>query len=151
LEEQQARSQRLAKQAADDRAAASAQRAIDAKAKAEAQARRQKQDDEANALREKQEEDARTLAEKRTATEKLQPDLDDAKSRLQSANEFWGGISQSLAAQGRGLRSEVQMKLRSANTTAQRCSVLSQNLDGDGLKACIADLTGMLGKLDEYK
>jgi hypothetical protein len=151
VDEQQAESQRLAKQASDARAAATAQRAFDTKAKAEAEAQRQKQETEAKALRQKQDEDARVLAEKRTTIAKLQPELDDADAKLQSANDFWGRMSHSLAAQGRGLRSDVQTTLRSANTTAQRCVGLSQNLDGDGLKVCISDLSGKLDKLDEYK
>jgi hypothetical protein len=151
VDEQQAESQRLAKQASDAHAAAVAQRASDAKAKAEAEAERLKQEAEAKALRQKQDEDAHALAEKRAAIAKLQPELDDADARLQSANDFWDRMSRSLAAQGRGLRSEVQATLRSANTTAQRCVGLSQNLDGDGLKVCISDLSGKLDKLDEYK
>jgi hypothetical protein len=169
VEEQQAESQRLAKQASDARAAAAAQKELDAKAKADAEAFRQKQASDARAaaaaqkeldakakadaeaLRQKQDEDARVLAEKRATIAKLSPDLDDADARLQSANDFWGRMSQSLTAQGRALRSDVQTALRSANTTAQRCNGLSQNLDGDGLKACISDLSGKLDKLDAYK
>ena len=151
VDEQQAESQRLAKQASDARAASAAQRALDAKAKAEAEDQRHKEEADAEALRQKQDEDARVLAEKRATIAKLEPDLDDADARLQSANDFWGRMSQSLAAQGRALRSDVQTTLRSANTTAQRCRGLSQNLNGDGLKACIADLSGKLDKLDAYK
>jgi hypothetical protein len=151
VDEQRAESQRLAKQASDARAAATAQRAFDTKAHDEAEAQRQKREAEAEALRQKQDEDARVLAEKRRTIAKLQPELDDADARLQSANDFWGRMSHSLAAQGRGLRSDVQTTLRSANTTAQRCAGLSQSLDGDGLKVCISDLSGKLDKLDEYK
>jgi hypothetical protein len=140
LDEQRAESQRLAKQASDNRAAA-----------AEAEAQRRRQEADAEGLRQKQDEDARVLAEKRATVAKLQPELDDADARLQSANDFWSRMSRSLAAQGRGLRSDVQTTLRSANTTAQRCVGLSQNLDGDGLKDCISDLSGKLDKLDGYK
>jgi hypothetical protein len=151
VDEQQAESQRLAKKDSDARAAVAAQRAFEAKAKAEAEAQRKKQEAEDKALHQKQEQDARVLAEKRATIAKLQPDLDNADARLQSANDFWGRMSQSLTAQGRGLRSDVQTALRSANATAQRCFGLSQNLDGDGLKVCISDLSGNLDKLDEYK
>ena len=151
VDAQQAESQRLAKQASDARAAAAAQRASDAKSRAEVEAQRKKVEADAVVLRLKQDEDARVLAEKRATIAKLQPDLDDADARLQSANDFWGRMSQSLAAQGRALRSDVQTTLRSANTTAQKCSSLSQNLDGDGLKVCISDLSSKLNKLEEYK
>lgn len=151
VDEQQAESQRLAKQASDARAAVAAQRALDTKTKAEAERQRQKGEADAEALRQKKDEDARVLAEKRATIAKLRPDLDDADARLQSANDFWGRMSQTLAAQGRGLRSDVQTTLRSANTTAQKCTGLSQNLDGDGLKVCISDLSGKLEKLDLYK
>jgi hypothetical protein len=105
IADQRATAKERMREAQQAHATADAQHAADSRAKADA-----------DAARAKNEQAARELAERREAIGKLQPALDDVIARLGSANDFWGRTAQSLASEGRGLRSDVQTTLRGADS-----------------------------------
>jgi hypothetical protein len=126
--------------AAEARQAAQERKAAQAKAAAEEKAARLQAD-----------ADEKDLAERQAAISALQPGLEELLSRLQSADEFWKRMQQSLSEQGKSLRTEVQTLLHTADKNGSRCQQLATALDSVGLRGCMSELTMHLDKLDSFK
>lgn len=140
-----ARQAAAARQAADERRAA-ARRAADERRAAEATLKTQE-----IAEREREEENQKQIGLKQAAVAALQPRLDDNMARLQEADRYWGHMQQTMASEGRSVRSDIQSTLRAANTAGTRCQGLARNLDSAGLSSCISELASKLDSLDNYK
>jgi hypothetical protein len=151
IEKKQADDASEIRRSADANAAVALQRRLAVKEKADADALHREQVAKEQASAELRAKEAKLLADREAAVSLLQPDLEGALARLQSANIFWGNMARTLSSQGRALRSDVQTELRSANMEGQRCQNSSQALDVNGLRQCLSALPTKLDKLDEYK
>lgn len=81
----------------------------------------------------------------------VKPDLDDALSRLSTANSFWGNFAQQLASSGISLRSEIRTALNTANADGARCQQLLSQLEPSEVKVCTSQLNRHLDRLDSMK
>jgi hypothetical protein len=100
-----------------------------------------------------QQQQAQALAQTQLESEMagVKPDLDDALSRLSTANSFWGNFSQQLASSGISLRSEIRTALNTVNADGARCQQLLSQMKPSELKACTSQLNRHLDRLDAMK
>jgi hypothetical protein len=81
----------------------------------------------------------------------LQPSLEVAMSRLSSTTAFWNDMGREMAKRGQSLRSEIQSRLRAANSNGARCQALFDAGQPNTLRTCTGELGRRLDELDTYK
>lgn len=139
--EKQARLQRLALQTQQAKKLAEEQQ----KQLAQEKQAQQKQ------LAQEQQEQASAQAQLESEIAVVKPDLDNALSRLSTANSFWDGFSKQLASSGISLRSEIRTALNTANADGVRCQQLLLHMKPSEVKVCTLQLTRHLDNLDAMK
>jgi len=141
---------RAEKQARLQRQATQAQAA---KKQAAAQQQQRAQEQQAQEKQQAQEQQAQAAAQAQLESEiaVVKPDLDDALSRLSTANSFWSNFSQQLASSGMSLRSEIKTALSSANADGTRCQQFLSQMKPNDVKTCTAQLDHHLDSLDAMK
>jgi hypothetical protein len=120
----------------------------EAQAQRDATEQRQAAAKEAQAQAEKQQKQRQDIQSQLVA---LQPDLEDAMSRLSSTNAFWNQMRREMAGRGQSLRSEIQTGLIGANANGSRCQTLFNTSQPATLKACTGELNHRLVELESYK
>jgi hypothetical protein len=142
---------RLQRQALQEQAA---RKQVEAQQKqAGAQQKQLALENQAEQKRLAQQQQAQALAQTQLEGEVagVKPDLDDALSRLSTANSFWGDFTQQLASSGISLRSEIRTALNTANADGAKCQQLLSQMKPSEVKACTSQLNRHLDRLDAMK
>ena len=142
---------RLQRQASQEQAAK--KQVVAQQKQVEAQQKQLALDNQAEQKRQAQQEQAEAAARTQLEGEiaGVKPDLDDALSRLSTANSFWSNFTQQLASSGVSLRSEIKTALNTANADGTRCQQLFSQMKPIEVKVCTSQLDRHLDRLDAMK